>query len=416
MDKFIFPAVLILLLSWVLQPVEADAQNRYDPQLNVFLDCTRCFDDYIKETINFVNFVRDKEDAQVHLLVTRARTGSGGREFSLKFLGRSSYKARKDTLEYTSAGTDTDDEVRTNLARYVRIGLLPFIAQTSMVNQVDVSVSGDREPDQRNRTDKWNNWIFEIDLNTSFDGEERQNSIELWSGLEASRITKKWKIEADLNYNYERDHFEFSDQPDVTSTETRQFFDALVVKSLSPHWSAGLAARASSSSFSNTEVELGGSPAVEYNVFPYRQYTRRELTFQYRLTPTYFSYRDTTIFNKTEEFLFEQQLAANYEITETWGELEISLSGSNFLHDFSKNRLEVESNLEFRIFRGLSLEIRGEYSLINDQISLPQEDLSDEEVLLRRRELATAYSFRGSIGLSYSFGSIYNDIVNPRFD
>jgi len=39
-----------------------------------------------------------------------------------------------------------------------------------------------------------------------------------------------------------------------------------------------------------------------------------------------------------------------------------------------------------------------------------------EEILLRRRELETSYYYYFSIGLSYTFGSIYNNVVNPRFD
>jgi hypothetical protein len=41
--------------------------------------------------------------------------------------------------------------------------------------------------------------------------------------------------------------------------------------------------------------------------------------------------------------------------------------------------------------------------------------LSGTEVLLRLRELATEYSFDFGVGLSYTFGSIYNNVVNPRF-
>ena len=37
------------------------------------------------------------------------------------------------------------------------------------------------------------------------------------------------------------------------------------------------------------------------------------------------------------------------------------------------------------------------------------------EVLLRQRELATGYRFFVSGGISYRFGSIFNNVVNPRF-
>jgi hypothetical protein len=62
-----------------------------------------------------------------------------------------------------------------------------------------------------------------------------------------------------------------------------------------------------------------------------------------------------------------------------------------------------------------SLNLYGQYSKIRNQISLPKGTASLEEVLLQRRQLETGYQFWGSFGVSYSFGSIYNNIVNPRF-
>jgi hypothetical protein len=68
-----------------------------------------------------------------------------------------------------------------------------------------------------------------------------------------------------------------------------------------------------------------------------------------------------------------------------------------------------------RLIKGLSLNLFGGASRIRDQLSLPKGSASLEEVLLRRRALATGYSFYRSVGLSYTFGSIYSNVVNPRF-
>ncbi len=51
--------------------------------LRVFLDCGPCDDDYLRQEITFVNYVRDRPDAQVHVLVTREGTGGGGRAWTL---------------------------------------------------------------------------------------------------------------------------------------------------------------------------------------------------------------------------------------------------------------------------------------------------------------------------------------------
>jgi hypothetical protein len=53
--------------------------------------------------------------------------------------------------------------------------------------------------------------------------------------------------------------------------------------------------------------------------------------------------------------------------------------------------------------------------LIHDQINLVKQDLTYDEILLQRKEIATQYEYYLSFGLSYTFGSIYNNVVNPRF-
>jgi hypothetical protein len=72
-------------------------------------------------------------------------------------------------------------------------------------------------------------------------------------------------------------------------------------------------------------------------------------------------------------------------------------------------------SVRIRIFKGLSLDINGGVAHINDQLSLNKGDISEAERLLQLRELATKYRVEGGIELTYTFGSIYNNVVNPRF-
>jgi hypothetical protein len=55
------------------------------------------------------------------------------------------------------------------------------------------------------------------------------------------------------------------------------------------------------------------------------------------------------------------------------------------------------------------------YNKINDQISLKKGTASTDEILLRQRQLATSHNYSFSLGVNYSFGSIFNTVVNPRF-
>ena len=50
-------------------------------RLQVFLDCSDCFADYLREETGFVDFVRDRATADVHVIITNTSTGSGGLEY-----------------------------------------------------------------------------------------------------------------------------------------------------------------------------------------------------------------------------------------------------------------------------------------------------------------------------------------------
>ncbi|MEX1113446.1 MAG: hypothetical protein WED32_03260, partial [Patescibacteria group bacterium] len=95
--------------------------------------------------------------------------------------------------------------------------------------------------------------------------------------------------------------------------------------------------------------------------------------------------------------------------------VSIALEGRALLDDPKKNRLQLNPEFDVRLFRGLSLNLFGYVSLLRDQLYLAKGGATDEEVLLRRRQLSTSYQYFVGAGLSYTFGSIYNNVVNPRF-
>ena len=283
------------------------------------------------------------------------------------------------------------------------------------INNFDINYT---EPSEQVQTtaqqDKWNNWIFEIDLRTFFNGEETRKSYFISGGASAERVTEEWKITSFYRRSYDLTRIERDGDTDDFVRES-QFFDGLVAKSLSPHWSLGIFLEGRSSTRDNLDISLSGSPVVEFSVFPYSEFNEREITFQYGIAPVYNNYTDSTIFNETRQLLIESQLRGDMEFTQPWGEIEGGLNVSAFLHDLSKNRVGVDLEFDIRVSRGFSVNLSGRYSLINNQIFLSKEGTTTEEELLNLRQRATSFSFRGSIGFEYNFGSIYNNVVNPRF-
>lgn len=405
----------------LLLPLSVQSQNQtaQGETVAVFLDCDRCTERFIKQEITYVNYVRNKEDSDVHILITRQRTGSGGTEFTIRMIGRANFEGVNDTLKYFSAESDTDDEERRGLVKKLKVALFPYVSKTNAIRNLVISYNGEEEVQSESEEDPWNNWIFEISGRTFFNGEESRSNLFVSLGASADRVTPDWKINIDYDYDFNRRTFtELDSVGNESTTEfiTRsQRFDGKIVKSLSDHWSVGIFGEAFTSSRNNVDFSASGSPAIEYNIFPYQEYSTHEISFMYLVKTGYFDYDEITIFNERSEILVRQQLRSQLEFTQPWGEIEGRVNASTYMHDFTKNRVDVNLEFDFRIFRGLSLNLSGRYSLINDQLSIPKGDISDAEQLLNLRQQSTSYSYRGSVGIEYSFGSIYNNVVNPRF-
>ena len=157
-------------------------------------------------------------------------------------------------------------------------------------------------------------------------------------------------------------------------------------------------------------------PGIEYSIFPYSESTSRLFTLQYMLFGKYSSYFEETIYGEIEEYLYGEKVEIDLEFKQTWGDIDLRFEGKHYFHDSSKYNLGFYPYISIKITRGFSFDISGNYSCVRDQFSLPKGGASHEEVLLRRKELETDYSYYISFGISYTFGSIYSNIVNPRFE
>jgi hypothetical protein len=415
-STWILGAVTGALLSVPL-PALLAAQQAPPPPLRVFLDCEHCDFDYLREEVPVVDYVRDRMDADLHVLVTQMRTGAGGTEYTFHFLGLRDLSHLADTLRFTTRQTDTEDEVREAFTRMFRMGLVRYLAQTQRAGVVDVVFPGEREergPSGPPADDPWNLWVMRARVSGEFEGETRMRATSLDGSFSASRTTEDFKIDIEVGGEYQEDHFEYSSGEKEESTAHDVSADLVAVWSLGPHWSWGFSGSAGAATSVNQDLSLRAAPALEYSLYPYAEATRRQITLLYRVGVASFRYADVTLFDRTAETRPEHSLAIAADFTQPWGSLLVSLTGSNYLDDFSKHRVELFTMMEIRIVRGLSLEIDGSVARIKDQIYLARRDVSDEEVLLRRKELGKDYQYSVDVGLSFMFGSVFNNVVNPR--
>lgn len=412
--------VLICLLFSIFTAVVAqdgpsEKENLREEALNVFIDSHYVNMDFLRREIPYINYVRDRKEADVHIMITRRGTGSGGNEYSIYYIGADNFTGMNDTLIYNSGPDETTDETRIGRCNVLQLGLMKYVAKTPISREIKIDYRSKGLEDEQIVEDKWKSWVFKVDVSGEFRYEESYNNREAKSSFSASKVTPEWRIDLNGKGEYNVSNYTLSDGDVYRNERTSYEIKALVVKSITDHWSAGASAEVDHSTYSNNELAYSIFPAIEYNVFPYQESTLRQLRFMYSSGYKFINYLDTTLYDKISEGLFQQRLTIAYEIRKPWGSIITSLRGNAYWHDFSKNNLSFNTWISWRIYKGLSFRISGTATLIRDQLSLTKSGATEEEILLRKIQIASNYKFNGNIGLSYTFGSVYNNVVNPRF-
>jgi hypothetical protein len=411
----------ILFLLLLLIAAESQSQTRSisgsdggDEPLRVFIDCEHCDFNYVRNTLNFVNYVRDPQEAQIHILITDQETSSGGRKFSLSFMGRLEFLGKDHHLTFISLESYSEDQERRGLTEVIKIGLLNYLIETPMASQIHVSVENmDNGSNHQVGTDPWKNWVFSIDLSGELDSESTQDELKIKGALSADRITEESKFDTDFQVEQELERYQDDDET-ITSDRLEMELETRWIKSLSQRWSFGLLNRLRHTTYRNISLGVRFSPAVEYNFFPWNESDRRSFTIAYKAGFHSFKYLEETLFDKTNEFLFFQALDFELDLIQPWGKIETSIEGSHFFHDLSKYKIEFDCDISIRVFKGLSVTLDIKAENIHDQLYLPKGEASRDEILLQKKQLATDYELSFSLGLRYTFGSIYNNIVNRR--
>jgi len=382
------------------------------PLPRVFLDWPGGDIEFLRGEIPFVEFVPSLEAAQVRVAVTPGGPPETG-TFVLEFTGFKEFQGETNRLSYVPDPGAKPEDVKRGLAGMVKIGLLRYVAKTPVAKDLSIRFLDQAKPTSVN--DKWNFWVFSLSASSFLSGETQYKSGSYYGSFSANRVTPELKVRTSVYGDYSKSRFDFGDGTIYESKSYGYGSSGLVVKSLGEHWSAGAFLSLESSTYSNLKLSLNVGPAIEYDVFPYSQSTKRQLRILYRIGFTAARYREETVYFKTSERLLQESLSWAYEIVRPWGNASVQLQGSHFFHDFSKNRLELEAELSFRIWRGMSFEIDGSYTRIRDQIALSAGGASYEDILLRQKQLATGYDYSFSVGLNFSFGSTRSNVVNPRF-
>jgi len=402
-----------LVLICLFTATGLSAQSR----LNLFIDC-QCNKTMLKQEINYVNHAIDPASAQVNLFIVTSFLSNGGKVFNLNFKGQHELEGNQLSFKLPVTAIMTGREVDEALTKRIKLGLAGFLAGTPYAALADVLVETPSEEaiaeEEAAQEDNWNNWIFEVNARFNTAKESRRGRTDLRMGFEADRTTPELRIRFAPNYFYRKQTVTQTDGSALTSFRQDMWMNASIVKSIGDHWSVGFFNRMSSSTFRNIDYGVWVAPAIEYNFFNYNEVPFKEFTVAYRLGWTHNDYSEETIFLKMEESLLRQVLDADLRLRQRWGQLFAGISAGNYLNDFSKNRVSLSGRANIRLIKGLSFNVGGSYEIINDQISLPRGEASVEDILLGQSQLATNFEADLSFGLSYTFGSLYNNVINTR--
>lgn len=414
--------LLTLLATFVLLASPTQAQD--GTSLRVFLDCDFfCDDNFIREELPIVDFITERQSADVHVLHARQTTGSGGDRITLTFLGQRAYRALGDTLTFATPGDATSDTERRALVKNLTLGLVPFMTRAGLTDKLNISAvkpSPTGEPEAASiEEDPWNYWVFSVGASTNMNGQESTKFRRRSANFSANRTTEEFKIRISGRVDDRRSEFDTGEETIVNETSNENLFGQ-AVWSIGSQWAVGGTANLSSSSFSNTKLEMEVGPAIEFDFFPYSESTRRFLTAQYGVRISQRRYDELTIFALEEETILRHYLDLSLSLSQKWGSVNLSGDISHLLTNFDRSltdsyNIGLFGNTRVRLFKGFSFNIFASYNRIRDQLDLPGNAATPEEILLQSIQLPTGYSYSLSAGFTYRFGSIFNNVVNPRF-
>ena len=400
---------LICILS--ILPVIVKSQDVI-PKL--FIKCDRCDDTYIRKEINYVDHVRDQALANIQLFIYRNRNANNGNRYTLDFIGNEFFSDKNISLQVDTNPKMTRDEIRSSLKNKIELGLVYYLIETDISNKIRIIYDSAILSDEiESSSDKWNNWVFQSAGDANFENETSRKKSNINLQFDADKVTDKIKLQFDLDFERSNDRYE-NDDNIFTSRRNRKSFSMKSVWSLNEKWSAGFSGGASSDTYQNIDFRYHILPAIEYSFFPYNEFVRREMVINYRIGYGYRNYIEKTIYDKLKEDVYVHFIGFETRFRQPWGEINTNLSGKSFLQDPEKYSLRFDSWFSIRVFEGLSVRLGGELELIRDQLSLPMRNVSIEDLLLQQKEIATDFFTEFRIGLSYTFGSAYNNYLNSR--
>ena len=408
--------VLLFFSSLTCKAQSADTLERnHAPK--VFLICDDCDQIYYRNEITYLNFVRDRRLADIVVLIRTISTGNGGDEYTLEFSGENQFKDITLNNKYNALPNLSDGEIREGIRDAIKKGVLPYLLKSDLADKISYTIDGLEDNEYSDKIkDKWNLWLFSIDGNLYGSGQAYSKQLNVFSNFNANRTSQKNRFETGIFQSGNYQKYNVNDTTTITAFVNNigaYSFDAL---SLGKHAAIGYFATFFASTVQNLKNSTSFYPSIEYNIFPYDEATKRRLTFNYRVGARYVDFFTPTYLDKLNEWYFLHSLVVSYRQVEKWGSLNCDIGSFQYFHKQKYYRLNISPNISLNVAKGLNVNLGGNFSVVNDQYFLKKDEVSQEDILLGQAQLKSNFSYFFYSGISYNFGSIYNNVVNVRFN
>jgi hypothetical protein len=382
---------------------------------SLFVTCvTECFLDYLRQELSYFDFVRDRFLSDFVILVVRQPAENSGERMTVR-LTRS--KGQPHELEETillPAGA-TIEQTRNEEAQAILRLLIQSLAGTAHARAFSLSVPKRSAAALSEQGDPWDYWVFSPELTAS--GEASRGSLFARGevGLNVRRSTEKSKVRLLGNYGRAFSGFRFEDGEWVSGDIYDWKARGLYGWSVSDRVSIGAVVQGNGSQYENLSGHIHGAPMLEVNLFPYSENARRAIRFAYQAGPWQNFYFEPNVAGKTEELRAYHAVSLVIDVNQAWGSVQWIGQFNQFLDDPQLFRVSSGAIVSLRLAEGLALNFSGQGAFVHDLIQLRGRPLTDDELVLYTAQQATDFMVTWESSISYTFGSIHNSIVNPRF-
>lgn len=394
------------MLTLALTAALAAAEPR-PPSL--FLSCPQeCFDVYLRQELDYFDFSRDPHLADFTIVVVRQPSGSNGERFTVTIGGAPPHAFN------VPAGT-ADVMAREHLLQAILHVLYGLLEDTPHAAAFKLSVPGRTGLQLSELDDPWDYWAIAPELSVEGDGGSGYYFMEGTGAVTARRVTENHKLRIRGSYTRRWSGFLLEDGSRVSGDVDRWETRAIYAHTIREHWAAGAVLTGRADEYANLDGHVHVGALGEFNFFPYAENASKQLRLAYQIGGWANWYIERTVFDATRELKPYHALSLIADVNQPWGSVQWIGQVNHFLDDPNRYRVSTGAVLSLRLTAGLAVNLEGEAALVRDQVNLRGRAITDTELLLWTAQQPTNYTFELKLGISYTFGSTHNTIVNPRF-